>query len=130
MKNTNLLNLVKENITINGDLQNTYFDILEAEICNFDNLEEIKNYMENDCICSIGAVSGLIYYSETEEVFKNHFNEILELVEDMKSEYGNDLLQNMELTANNLVWLTFEETVRSWFYEIEDLQEDEEEDEE
>lgn len=118
----NLVNLVKENITINGGLQNTYFEILENNIEDFDTLEEIKYYMENDCICVNGSVSGLIYYSETEEIFKNNFNEIFEIIEDLKSEYGYNFIENIEVNANNLVWLTFEETVKSWYYEIEDLE--------
>lgn len=119
----NLVNLVKENITIAGELQEAYFNILEDNICDFKSLEYIKDYMENDCICETGAVSGLIYYSETEEIFKNHFNEILKIFEELRGEYGNELLREMELTANNLVWLTFEETVRNWYFEIENLEE-------
>ena len=123
----NLINLVKENITIEGGLQNTYWDILEANICDYETLDEIKNYMENEAICSWGSVSGLIYYSETEEIFKNHFDEIFEMIEDLKMDFGSEFINSIELNANNLVWLTFEETVRNWYYQIEDLEEEEEE---
>lgn len=127
MKKVNLVELIKENVTINGELQQEMFEILESNIEDFDTLEEVKYYMENNAVCVTGAVGGLIYYSETKEIFKNHFEEILELVEEYKEEMGEI---NIDFNYNNLVWFAFEYLNRKWFYEIESLEDEEEEGEE
>lgn len=124
----NLVNLVKEACGVSTDLEVKMFEILENNISDYDNLEDVKNYMENDAICSTGAVSGLIYYSETKEIFKEHFEEILEKLEEYQNDNGK---VNFELTYNNLVWFTFENMVRSWYYSgVDELEETEEETEE
>lgn len=112
-----LVELIKENLVIEGDLQNTYFDILTAEIEGFETLEEIKDFIQ-DVNCSSGMIGGLIYYHQTEEIFKNNFNEIFELANEFKSQ-GIDL----EFNANTLVWFTFETIVGDWYFQIEGLEE-------
>lgn len=123
----NLVNLIKENATIETDLEKVMFNILENNISDYDTLEEIKHYMENEAICVNGSVNGLIYYSETKEIFKNNFEEILELVEEYKDEVGE--MPNIELNYNNLVWFAFEWLNNRWFNEIEGLEEEEKDEE-
>ena len=124
MKKNNLLEMVKNSIEVKNDLEKTMLGILIDNLADYDNLEDIKNYMENDAICVNGSVGGLIYYSETHAIFKEFYEEIFELCNELKEEYGE---LNIELNANNLVWLTFEELTRKWYYNfIENLEEVEE----
>ena len=126
MVNKNLLNLIKNTIEVENNLEKTILDILIDNISDYDNLNDIKHYMENEAICVNGSVGGLIYYSDTEEIFRNYFNEIFDLYNELKEEYGE---LNFELNANNLVWFTFEEITRKWYYnyienlDIEDIEE-------
>lgn len=126
MENKNLLNLIKNTIEVENNLEKTILDILIDNISDYDNLNDIKHYMENEAICVNGSVGGLIYYSEIEEIFRNYFNEIFDLYNELKEEYGE---LNFELNANNLVWFTFEELNRKWYYnyienlDIEDIEE-------
>lgn len=126
----NLVEVLRNELGLNSDLEKAMFDILESNIDGMD-LDEIKYYMENDAICSTGAVSGLIYYSETREMFKENFEEILELVEDYKEEIGE--APNFDMNYNNLVWFAFEWLNNKWFNTIdwdsieEDLNEEEDE---
>ena len=124
MEKNNLLEMVKNSIETKNELEKTMLDILINNLVDCDSLEDIKNYMENDAICVNGSVSRLIYYSETHAIFKEFYEEIFNLYNDLKEEYGE---LNIELNANNLVWLTFEELTRKWYYSyIEDLEIEEE----
>ena len=88
--------------------QKEVFDTLDI-----DDIDCVFNY---GCSCGVG---GFIYYNETESFFDRHSTEILELVEELKSEYGADFLGNIELTKNNLTWLFVEETVRQMVYALD-----------
>ena len=88
MVNKNLLNLIKNTIEVENNLEKTILDILIDNISDYDNLNDIKHYMENEAICVNGSVGGLIYYSDTEEIFRNYFNEIFDLYNELKEEYG------------------------------------------
>lgn len=118
--------LVLNQIETNNELEKTMKDILENNIEDYDTVEEIKHYMENEAICQSGSVSGLIYYSETDKIFKDNFSEIFEMLEDGKQETGE--MPNFELNANNLVWWAFEYLVYNWTNSIDwsNLEEDEE----
>lgn len=126
----NAQKLVLNQIETNNGLEETMLNILESNISDYETVEEIKYYMENEAICQNGSVGGLIYYSETNEIFKNYFSEILEMLEYGKQETGE--MPNFELNANNLVWWAFEYLVYNWTNSIDwsDLEEDEEEIEE
>ena len=116
----NLINLIENSIKVNNDLEKTMLDILISNIEEYDTLEDIKHFIENENICVNGSVSGLIYYSETHAIFKEFYEEIFNLYNDLKEEYE----LNFELTANNLVWFAYEELCRIWYYNvIEDLEE-------
>ena len=92
--------------------------VIEDILDNGDNDEEIKGYIENvlNYGCVSGTVSSLTYYSQTKNFFKDYFEEILEITEQVKEEYGID---NIELNYNSLSWLTYEEIVRRIASELE-----------
>lgn len=95
-------------------------NILISNIEDYDTLEDIKYFIENENICISGNVSGLIYYSETHSIFEKYYNDIFELYNELKEEYE----LNFELTANNLVWFAYEELCSIWYYNfIENLEE-------
>lgn len=103
---------------LKGDLVNAVvYDILEQG-----DDEEITMYI-NDVLnygCVSGVVSSLIYYVNTYEFFKKHFEEILDIAEELKQEYGEI---NFELNYNNLAWLGYEETVRHIYMELNEEEE-------
>ena len=74
-------------------------------------------YNNNEFSCINGCIGELIYYYQTEAIFKNHFNEVLELVQKYFEIYG---YYNIGLDSNNLIWLTFEFMVMGWYYDIKD----------
>ena len=102
-------------------LQELYKEIFVANCCDCETLEDvITMYENNEFSCESGCIGELIYYSQTEEIFKNHFNEIFELVEEFKENSGMNL--DIELTANNLVWFTFEYMIYNYFIsQIEEM---------
>ena len=79
--------------------------------------EEVKEYMENviDFGCASGIVSSLIYYYQTDEFFKTHFEEIFELCNELKEE-GINL--EFELTANDFSWFAYEVLVDRLYNEL------------
>lgn len=119
----NLEMLLNENLLAgeSNKLQELYKEIFIANCCERETLEDIITmYNNNEFSCISGCIGELIYYSQTEEIFKNHFNEIFELVEEFKENSG--LNPDIELTANNLVWFTFEYMVDAYFIpQIEEM---------
>ena len=117
----NIENLLNEVLTIEegNKLQQIYKDIFVANCCECETLEDVVTmYNNNEFSCINGCIGELFYYSQTEGIFKNHFNEVLELIEEFKENSGMNL--DIELTANNLVWFTFEYMVTGWYYDIKD----------
>ena len=103
MKNLEMLIQVEKG----NKLQELYKEIFIDNCYDCETLEDIiAMYENNEFSCISGCIGELIYYSQTEAIFKNHFNEIFELVEEFKENSGMNL--DIELTANNLVWFTFE----------------------
>lgn len=81
--------------------------------------EEIINYLK-DVInygCVSGIVSSLIYYTDTEKFFDDFSNEILELLDVKKEEYG---LYEGQFNKNNLSWFAYEEICKQLYYSIEE----------
>ena len=110
MKNLEMLLQVEKG----NKLQELYKEIFIANCCECETLGDVVNmYNNNEFSCENGCIGELIYYSQTEAIFENHFNEVLELVEEFKENSGMNL--DIELTANNLVWFTFEYMVDSYF---------------
>ena len=118
----NLEMLLNEVLTIEegSKLQKIYKEIF-IDNCCCETLEDvITMYENNEFSCINGCIGELIYYSQTEEIFKNHFNEVLELAEEFKENTGLNL--DIELTANNLVCFTFEYMIDDYFIpQIEEM---------
>lgn len=115
----NLEMLLNEILTIEegSELQKIYKDIFIDECSEYENIEEIKKGINNGCFCCVnGCIGALIYYYQTEEIFKNNFNEVLEMTQEVFEGYKID---DIELSANNLIWTTFEYMVDNWYYDIE-----------
>ena len=116
----NIENLLNEVLTIEegNKLQQIYKDIFVSECSEYGSIEEIAEAIDSgNFSCESGCIGELIYYSQTEAIFKNHFNEVLEMVQEYFETYGYN---NIGLDANNLVWLTFEFMVTGWYYDIKD----------
>ena len=119
----NLEMLLNENLLVeeSNKLQGLYKEIFIDNCYDCETLEDVVNmYNNNEFSCESGCIGELIYYSQTEAIFKNHFNEIFELVEEFKENSGMNL--DIELTANNLVWFTFEYMIDYYFIsQIEEM---------
>ena len=124
----NLEMLLNENLSVgeSNKLQNLYKEIFIDNCCDCETLEDvITMYNNNEFSCENGCIGELIYYYQTEAIFKNHFNEIFELIEEYKENLGMNL--DIELTANSLVWFTFEYMVSDYFIpQIEEMIQEEE----
>ena len=116
----NIENLLNEVLTIEegNKLQQIYKDIFVSECSEYGSIEEVAEAIDSgNFSCENGCIGELVYYSQTEGIFKNHFNEVLEMVQKYFETYGYN---NIGLDANNLVWLTFEFMVTGWYYDIKD----------
>jgi len=93
--------------------------------------EEKVNYL-NDVTthgCASGCVSGVIYYHETKEIFKDNIDEILEELEDYKENTCFNPLQNLEDIStlyNWAVWFTVEHVASMMLSDLENEEEEEE----
>ena len=119
----NLLNSMLEN-TMEGTLKHEVVEIIMDQVEELDNDNEVLELVEEIVThgCQSGIVSALITYSDTENFFDNHSNEIFELVEDMRQE-GMINMNNFELSKNNLAWFAFETIAQEIYQEIEYAQE-------
>ena len=114
----NILKTMKANT--NSELTKEVIDIILDEAGESD--EEIIAYLENVTIhgCATGTVSSLIYYSDTEAFFDRHVDEIFDLYNEAKAEYGE---MDIELSRNNLAWFGFETMAQNILYELESANE-------
>lgn len=93
-------------------------------------LEDVTSYG-----CASGCVSGTIYYSEIDAIFKAHLHDILERLDEIKEEHGYDVLheymerRNKGYTdfAESAIWLIVEETALHLLADLENEEEEEEE---
>ena len=126
MKNNEML--LNENLLVEkgNKLQELYKEIFIDNCYDCETLEDIiAMYENNEFSCINGCIGELIYYYQTEAIFKNHFNEVLELAEEFKENSGLNL--DIELTANNLVWFTFEYMVGDYFIpQVEEMMQEQE----
>ena len=85
---------------------NIYQEMLEIAKENIEGLdyEEALYYLNNDAIPAAGSVTGLIYYSDTEQIAEKYYDEIIDL---MKELYGNNIPTDL-LTLNNMAWFAWE----------------------
>ena len=121
MKNLEMLLNESLLVEMGNKLQELYKEIFIDNCNDCKTLEDvITMYENNELSCERGCIGELIYYSQTEAIFKNHFNEIFELVEEFKENSGVNL--DIELTANNLVWFTFDYMIYNYFIsQIEEM---------
>ena len=103
------------------DLLNGYVNGLESEakkaVFEILDINEIEDVFNHGCIS--GCAGGFIYYHQTEEFFDTYANEIFEMMNELKNEYGAEMFANLEFDKNSLTWLFVEETVREMIYSLE-----------
>lgn len=105
MKNINerLSMMAQENVT---EMQNeVIFDLLQSDD------EETKCYIRDilEYGCQSGIVPMMIYYQDTKRFFRDHFEEILEMAEEVEF---------VSYSYNELAWFGYEETVRGILVEL------------
>jgi len=101
-------------------------NILEANMEGF-NMEERINYLNDVSThgCESGCVSGVIYYRETEQLFKDNMIEILNTAEDHREETGHNIVNTIAdnhglgTLYNSLVWFVVEEVAYHMLADIE-----------
>jgi hypothetical protein len=71
-------------------------------------LEELQQISHYGCKT---GVCGMVYYSETKELFNNHGEDILEIVKEMEESAGTRIVDfsSVDGMYNSLVWLATEE---------------------
>ena len=84
---TNLLNTLQ---TMQNETTGVKNDIINYLLDNSDNSEDLQTHLEdiNNYGCESGQVNHLIYYTDTVEYFKEHEDEIKEMIDNT---YGIDL---------------------------------------
>ena len=106
---------------LTADLLNGYVNGLESEakkaVFEILDINEIEDVFNHGCIS--GCAGGFIYYHQTEEFFDTYANEIFEMMNELKNEYGAEMFANLEFDKNSLTWLFVEETVREMIYSLE-----------
>ena len=111
-----------------SELRQVMKDIAIDNISGMDR-DEARYYLENDAICSVGSVSGLTYYKETEPIAQEYHDEII----DMMIEVFGDNIPSEMLSLNMMAWFAFESLLGEMIDEIieevygdeEDLEEEE-----
>lgn len=104
---------LKSEVTEYKDLFEIFIDILEQNIDanSLDEIENIKVYLE-EAYPITGAVSGLIYYSETHKIFAENFEEIFDYISEYDECFIDNLKSSDSFNANGLVWAAWE----TWIY--------------
>lgn len=107
-------------------------DVME-DLQNQGNTEEQKSYMEDVMTygCQSGMVGHLTWYTQTEAYYKEHKEEINELLYEMLDSTGlnigelfgdnwdeEDPLALEQFNRNLLAWFGYEETVRKYYTEL------------
>jgi len=90
-------------LTINS-IEDVMYDIALQEIDGMDE-EDARYYLMNDAIPVTGSVSNLIYYSQTEPIACEFYDEIMELVNEI---YFKDVPYEVVKSLNNLTWFVWE----------------------
>ena len=95
-----------------------YKDVIDIVLNHIDEYENPQDYFKNviEYGCSTGLVVELITYHDTQEFFTKHMEDIFNLYNELKKELGTI---EIELNANDLAWLGFEETIRQIASDIE-----------
>ena len=101
-----------------NDVEREFKEIFINKAEDYEDLENIIRGINNgEFNPATGSISELIYYSDTEDLFRKYFNEIFKLYNDAIDLYGSI---ELDLNANNLVWFAFEFlTTSQWYINIE-----------
>lgn len=113
----NVLNSIVKNTmedSLKHEVAEILIDMLDSDINNEEVLTTIEDIINHGC--ASGIVPALIYCSDTEAFFDRHVDEIFDLYNGAKVEYGE---LDMELTRNNLAWFGFETMAQDILYELE-----------
>ena len=103
----NLKNMVANRVE--GSLYHSVGTDLIDSVSDSEELEgHIKDILQYGCVS--GCVSSQIYYRDTQIFFDDHQDQIFDLYNDLKSEYGDFM---KEVNSNSLSWLAYEETTRN-----------------
>ncbi len=116
----NNLEVLLDSLTANTELEEKMLDIFKSNALDYNDSASVLEGISNGEFCPTnGSIPELIYYAQTKDIFKEHFNEILEIYSEFVEDCG-DTSVVQELNANSLVWLTFELLVTRWFNELEE----------
>jgi len=91
-------------IDIYNTIKDEMFDIALDEIYGMSE-EEAIHYLMNDAIPVTGAVSELIYYSQTEPIAREYHCEIVEMMKDV---YGDCIPYGCIKSGNDMTWFAWE----------------------
>ena len=82
-------------------------EMYDIALCEIDGMseEEARYYLLNDAVPVTGAVSGLIYYSETEPIAREYHCDIVELMGDV---YGDCIPYQSIKSGNDMTWFAWE----------------------
>ena len=110
-----LLNsIVANNEGLKKEVAEILVDMLDTDINNEEVLTTIEDIVNHGC--QSGIVPALVYCNDTEAFFDRHADEIFELYNEAKAEYGE---MDIELSRNNLAWFGFETMAQNILYELE-----------
>lgn len=117
-----MLSLLNSIVANNEGLRKEVAEIIVDMLSENADNEEVIGTVEDITTygCASGIVPALIYYSDTEAFFDRHVDEIFDLYNEAKAEFGE---MSMELTRNNLAWFGFEVTAQNILYELESANE-------
>ena len=90
-------------LTINS-IKDVMYDIALQEIDGMDE-EEAKDFSMNDAIPSFGSVSNLVWFSQTEPIACEYYDEIMELANDF---YYKNIPYEIVKSLNNITWFAWE----------------------
>jgi hypothetical protein len=109
-----MLNEILEVMEINNSFEDEMAKIFLSECENYTNYEELIDGLDKGGFIPInGFIRDLIYYSQTYEIFRKHFDEIFEVINNEFEEYYGEEY-NWGLDYNRLVWTAFELLTYRW----------------
>ena len=73
-------------------------------------ISHIKDILTHGCVS--GSCSNLIYYKDTYDFFDKHYEDIMDMIDELNDEgIGVDLMKDGDI-KNTGAWLAYEETIR------------------
>ena len=82
-------------------------EMYDIALCEIDGMseEDARYYLLNDAVPVTGAVSELIYFSQTEPIAREYHSEIVEMMRDV---YGDCISYQSIKTGNDMTWFAWE----------------------